>query len=95
MRKVILESRQTAERTSDWHLVHSQNSRTSANWRIPSGFRSLFAEIWRLLQFSEVQIWQTTDRWGNTWWHVRDSAGRTATRDSEAEILKWIDSRYC
>jgi hypothetical protein len=97
MRKAILESRQTPERTFDWYLAQSQDSRTSVNWRILSGLRSRLAEIWQLLQFnqfSEVQIWQTTDRWGKIWWHVRDSAGRTATRSSEAEILEWIDSRY-
>lgn len=97
MRKAILESRQISERTSDWYLVQRQNSQTSVNWHIPSGLRSRLAEIWQLLQsnqFSEVQIWQTVDRWGKIWWHVRDSVGRSATRDSEAEILEWIDSRY-
>ena len=41
-----------------------------------------------------LQIWQTLDPWGNTWWHAYNPAtGCSATRESETEILAWIERR--
>jgi hypothetical protein len=38
------------------------------------------------------RIWQTIDQLGNTWWHAYNPAtGRSATRESETEILEWIE----
>ncbi|HEY9621406.1 MAG TPA: hypothetical protein V6C78_13605 [Crinalium sp.] len=38
------------------------------------------------------KIWHTSDRLGNRWWHAYNPAtGCSATRESELEILEWID----
>ena len=43
---------------------------------------------------NDPKIWQTIDRLGNTWWHVyHPVTGCSATRESETEILEWIDRR--
>lgn len=43
---------------------------------------------------NDSRIWQTVDWAGNTWWHAYNSVtGRSATRESETEILEWIDRR--
>lgn len=42
----------------------------------------------------DPRIWQTIDQVGSTWWHAYNPAtGRSATRESETEILEWIDRR--
>jgi hypothetical protein len=60
----------------------------------------LFAPVHRIWQellakFShsdELDIWQTSDCRGKTWWHAHNPAtGRSVTRGSAVEILEWID----
>lgn len=64
-----------------------------------SNLRSALRRVWqwwliRLRVSNEPQIWQTLDPWGNTWWHAYNPAtGRSATRESETEILAWIERR--
>lgn len=42
----------------------------------------------------DPKIWQTIDPVGNTWWHAyHPVTGCSATRESETEILEWIDRR--
>jgi hypothetical protein len=42
---------------------------------------------------NDPKIWQTIDGSGTTWWHAYHPATRqSATRESETEILEWIDS---
>jgi hypothetical protein len=42
---------------------------------------------------NDPKVWQTIDRSGTTWWHAYHPAtGQSATRESETEILEWIDS---
>jgi hypothetical protein len=57
----------------------------------------------RILQFistiltrgNEPQVWQSCDRFGQTWWHAYDPiTDRYVCRDSEADILIWIEERY-
>ena len=43
-------------------------------------------------QHRTTKIWQTSDPWGNTWWHAYNPAmERRATGESAIEILEWID----
>jgi hypothetical protein len=64
-----------------------------------SKLRSIFRRIWQwwlmeLRTSSDPKIWQTVDPDGNTWWHAYNPAtGYVATRESEIEILAWIDQR--
>jgi hypothetical protein len=44
---------------------------------------------------NELQVWQTCDRFGNTWWNARDRAtDRSISLASETEIRVWIEERY-
>lgn len=56
--------------------------------------------IWQQLSASltkgnELQVWQTSDRFGNTWWNAYDPATDSSTSvGSEAEMRGWIEKRY-
>ncbi|MEG3902936.1 hypothetical protein QUB19_18260 [Microcoleus sp. B4-C5] len=69
----------------------------------PKGL-SLFSAIKKIGQFllylisseDELRIWQTCDRYGNTWWHGCDRAtGRSTCVATDDEMRAWIDRRYC
>lgn len=48
-----------------------------------------------LFQGQEPKIWQSTDRFGQTWWHAYDPVkDRFVSRDSEAEMRIWLEERY-
>ncbi|MEG4444252.1 hypothetical protein QUB47_33275 [Microcoleus sp. AT9_B5] len=66
--------------------------------------QSLFSAINQIGQFflyliagdDELRIWQTCDRYGNTWWHGCDRAtGRSTCVATDDEMRAWIDRRYC
>ena len=66
--------------------------------------QSLFSAINQVGQFllylisseEELRIWQTCDRYGNTWWHGCDRAtGRSTCVATDDEMRAWIDRRYC
>lgn len=44
---------------------------------------------------NELQIWQSSDDSGNTWWNAYDPVTDHRTSvDSEAEMRAWIERRY-
>jgi len=44
---------------------------------------------------NEVQVWQKTDRYGNTYWQAYDpKTGKSTSLGSEAEMRIWIEQRY-
>ncbi|MBE9192023.1 hypothetical protein IQ230_17025 [Gloeocapsopsis crepidinum LEGE 06123] len=44
---------------------------------------------------NELQVWQSSDRNGRTWWNAYDPiTGRKTKRDSESEMRTWIEKRY-
>jgi hypothetical protein len=48
-----------------------------------------------LNQENELKVWQSCDRFGQTWWHAYDPlTERYVCRDSEADILIWLEERY-
>lgn len=48
-----------------------------------------------LFQGQELKIWQSTDRFGQTWWHAYDPVKDCfVSRDSEAEMRIWLEERY-
>ena len=48
-----------------------------------------------LTKEQELQIWQTSDRSGKTWWHGYDPVtGSSVCKDSEAEMRIWLEKRY-
>ncbi|MEG4233228.1 hypothetical protein QUA40_14095 [Microcoleus sp. Pol11C3] len=66
--------------------------------------QSLFSAINKIGQFllyivsgeDEMRIWQTCDRYGNTWWHGCDRAtGRSTCVATDDEMRAWLDRRYC
>ncbi len=43
----------------------------------------------------ELQVWQKTDRYGNTYWQAQDpKTGNSTILGSEAEMRIWIEQRY-
>lgn len=51
--------------------------------------------IIKLTEGNELQIWQTSDRCGNNWWHAYDPVtNRHTVVDSEAHLRAWIEQRY-
>lgn len=48
-----------------------------------------------LTKESGLRIWLSQDRFGNIWWNVYDpKTGESVQRDSEQEILIWLEERY-
>lgn len=44
---------------------------------------------------NDLQVWQTCDRFGNTWLNACDPVtGRSISLASEAEMRVWIEERY-
>ncbi|UBF24765.1 hypothetical protein K9N68_24310 [Kovacikia minuta CCNUW1] len=70
-----------------------------SKWIKPSQLFSPLARLWQRLlvemtRSNVPRVWQTTDQGGNVWWHAYNPAtGCAATRESEIEILEWIDKR--
>jgi hypothetical protein len=73
-------------------------------WRwMGSPQATLFSAMNQIWQFflsvaageNKLKIWQTSDRNGNTWWHVYDrSTGRSTYVATEDEMRVWIDRHY-
>jgi hypothetical protein len=64
---------------------------------------SLFSQLNRICHYlltvetlgQEPRIWQSKDRFGQTWWHAYDPiTKRFVCRDSEDEIRIWLEERY-
>jgi hypothetical protein len=74
---------------------YQQESKQSKTSKLCSAFDRAWQHLLtNLNQGSELKIWQTSDCWGNTWWHAYNPAnGCSATRESETEILAWVDRR--
>ncbi len=48
-----------------------------------------------LIGSNDLQIWQSCDRSGTTWWHVYDPiTGKHSSVASEEELRIWIEKRY-
>jgi hypothetical protein len=75
----------------DYYQYQPQQIRASSS-------RSVFWRIWQgwlteLNAGADPKVWQTIDRLGNVWWHAyHPIRGCSTTRESETEILEWIDS---
>ena len=65
-----------------------------------SNLFSALKGIWQhllatLTNNNELQIWQTTDNLGNTWWNGYDPAtGRSTSLATDTEMRIWIEERY-
>jgi hypothetical protein len=70
------------------------------NWVVNAKLFSLLNSIWQYIvtaftRGQEPKVWQRSDRSGQTWWYAYDPVTeRSACRDSEAEILIWLEERY-
>ncbi len=48
-----------------------------------------------LMGGSDLRVWQSHDRQGQTWWHLYDpKTGDSAQVSSEEEALNWIEESY-
>ncbi len=51
--------------------------------------------IYVVSSHNELQVWQKTDRYGNTYWQAYDPVtGRSTSLGSEDEMRIWIEQRY-
>ncbi|MGE5660110.1 MAG: hypothetical protein ACM37W_26270 [Actinomycetota bacterium] len=63
-------------------------------------FRETVTAVWQVLATiltsnNQLRIWQTRDRFGNTWWHACDpTTGRSACVATEDELRLWVEQRY-
>ncbi|WP_416673204.1 hypothetical protein [Egbenema bharatensis] len=49
----------------------------------------------RLVSSNELQVWQTTDRAGQTYWHAYDPVTHASVVcQSESEMATWIEEAY-
>jgi len=47
------------------------------------------------IDHNQLQVWQTLDRCGNTWWYACDPVtGRSTCVATEDEMRVWIEQRY-
>lgn len=65
----------------------------------PSAMNWLYSIGRKIVDFfsvnSELQIWQTTEPTGETWWRAYDPvSGQSAWLASEDEVLEWVENRY-
>lgn len=48
-----------------------------------------------LIESNEIQVWQKTDRYSNTYWQAYDpKTGESTSLSSEAEMRIWIEQHY-
>jgi hypothetical protein len=61
-----------------------------------SGLKRIFQPLTDFLSTGDkLQIWTTTDRYGNITWHVYDPiSDRSVSRCSEVEMREWLEQRY-
>ena len=66
-----------------------------------SKFFSALNRIWQHLltiltkDINELQVWQTSDHLGNTWWNAYEpTTGRSTSLASDAEMRVWIEEGY-
>lgn len=59
-------------------------------------FKFIASRLICALNFSyELQVWQTSDRHGHTYWHAYDpTTGSSVCVRSAAEMRIWLEQRY-
>jgi hypothetical protein len=64
--------------------------------RLLNGLLSMLTTlIERMIHEPEVKVWQHRDRIGNITWHVYNPrTGESAVRETEAEIVDWIERSF-
>lgn len=77
-------------------VIFSQSGEKQARKRKFSALKEVWSFLLSILtKGNELQVWQTSDRLGNTWWNAYDPAnGRSTSHATDAEIRVWIEKRY-
>lgn len=71
--------------------LEAENYRPSRESWLSRARRSLIAAFSQ----QELQVWQKSDRTGNTWWKLyHPTTGEILRFDSEAEVRTWIEESY-
>jgi predicted RNase H-like HicB family nuclease len=74
-----------------YQLEYSQGKEVKLFLLLRQAWQNWIAE---LKTNNDPKIWRTIDRLDNIWWHAYNPVtGCSATRESETEILEWIDRR--
>jgi hypothetical protein len=83
--------------SSKGKIIANQSEGHSINKSKLISFLNLLGQLINTIlnQENEPKVWQSFDRFGQTWWHVYDPlTERYVCRDSEADILIWLKERY-
>jgi len=85
----------TFEREKLEFLYH-QSPKKAKRTDVFAPIKSIWQQVVNYLNATnELQVWQSSDRNGRTWWNAYDPiTGRTTKRDSESEMRTWIEERY-
>ena len=77
-------------------VIFSQSEQKQVNSKLLSAVNRIWQHSLTILtKGNELQVWQTSDRFGNTWWNAHDPAtGRSTSLASEAEMRVWIEEHY-
>jgi hypothetical protein len=75
------------------------SSRVEPRVKSESRLTLIWNQVWQrlvngILHPSELQVWQEFDRHGETQWHSYDPINGRSFVGSEAEMRRWIESRY-
>jgi hypothetical protein len=67
-----------------------------ANLSFQQRLQKFGQKLYKLLVGSnELQVWSTTDRAGQTYWHAHDPlTNKSIVCRSEAEMVEWIENRH-
>lgn len=77
-------------------FLYRQPAKKQAKGDYLAPFKNFWQKVVNYLNTNnELQIWQSSDRYGRKWWNAYDPfTGRIAKRDSENEMRVWIEQRY-
>lgn len=75
-----------------YHQPTRKQTKSGIFTQLKSAWQQL---IHYLTTTNELQVWQSCDRHGKTWWNAYDpTTGRSTKLGSEAEMRVWIERRY-
>ena len=85
---------------SSWLMpTVAPSRRTKTQFPIKSYLSGMLEKFWQsavshLAGQMEPQVWQKTDKYGNTYWRAYDPANDSYFSGSEADMRRWIEQRY-
>ena len=72
-------------------IFRQSDQKQVKNSQLLLALNSIWRHLLRILtKGNELQIWQTSDRFGNTWWNAYDpTTGHSTSLATDAEMRTW------